>query len=114
LFSIFAACCNKWIFWIGLGLFILAFVPLLVWKKCCCVKLCGLLKEIVLWIGATLLPLAGTILGYLANAGLSCLYVLFYIPWGQPPGIPVHFYAVVLFLWGFLLIYYVKTCSKDG
>ena len=114
LFAIFAGCqnCNKpWTFWVGLGLLILAFVPLLLWKKACCVKLCRFLKEIVLWIGATLLPLAGTILAY---AGQGCLYILFHIPWGQPPGIPVYFYAVVLFLWSFVLTYYLNTCSKES
>jgi hypothetical protein len=109
LLSIFAGCptCSIWTFWIGLALMFLAFFFLLLWKKACCVKLCVFLKEIVLWMGATILPLVGVILSYI---GAGCLFILFSIAW--PITFTFTFYLLVLILWGFLLNYYVSNCSK--
>jgi hypothetical protein len=108
LLAIFSGCpaCSPWSFWIGLGLLILGIVFLLLWKKGCCVKPCAFLKEIILWVGAILLPLVATILSF---AGQACLLILFVIPFIN---FTFTFYMLVLILWGFLLAYYVKSCAK--
>ncbi len=109
LLAIFAGCaaCSPWSFWIGLGLLILGIVFLLLWKKKCCVKPCAFLAEIVLWVGSMLLPLIAVIKGFAWAA--ACLYILFTIPFIN---LQVTFYLVVLILWGFLLAYFVKKCTK--
>jgi hypothetical protein len=101
--------CSPWSFWIGLGLLILGIVFLLLWKKKCCVKRCAFWAEIILWIGATILPLVGII--YSFSWGANCLYILFTIPWLN--NFQFTFWALVLIIWGFLLAYFMKNCTKQ-
>lgn len=106
LYAIFAGCCSPWSILIGLGLMIIGFVFLLLWKKKCCVKFCPFLKEIVWWVGTTVLPLVGIIKSIV---GTSCYYILFTLPW--PPHNKFYFLDLVWILWGLLLAYYLDNCT---